>query len=145
MQNNEQVVHGALDFAELAQLGLAPEDICDFSVNSNPYGPSPSVAKALTQVRIEQYPDRQCLQLKQAFLQYEIALDAITPEMLLCGNGAADLIWAIARAYLSPNQKAAVVEPTFGEYRYASQATGAQIISFQTMLDNAFAPLGDGP
>ena len=50
MQNNEQVVHGALDFAELAQLGLAPEDICDFSVNSNPYGPSPSGAKALSSI-----------------------------------------------------------------------------------------------
>ena len=139
MQNNEQVVHGALDFAELAQLGLAPEDICDFSVNSNPYGPPPSVAKALAQVRIEQYPDRQCLQLRQALIQHEIQLDGIAQEMVLCGNGATDLIWAIARAYLSLGQKAAVIEPTFGEYRYASQATGAQVISFQTALDNTFA------
>lgn len=139
MQYDEQVVHGALNFAELAQLGLSPQDICDFSVNSNPYGPSPAVIASLAQVRIEQYPDRQCLQLKQALIKYEIELDTIPPEMVLCGNGAADLIWAIARAYLSPGQKAAIIEPTFGEYRYASQATGAQVISFQTALDNAFA------
>jgi hypothetical protein len=31
--------HGALDYAELEQLGLHPDEVTDFSVNSNPFGP----------------------------------------------------------------------------------------------------------
>ena len=29
-------VHGGLDYSELKKLGYAPEDVMDFSVNSNP-------------------------------------------------------------------------------------------------------------
>ena len=58
---NKAVVHGALDFAELENLDLDPADILDFSVNSNPYGPSPLAKAALAKVKIERYPDRECL------------------------------------------------------------------------------------
>jgi histidinol-phosphate aminotransferase len=139
MQSEIPVIHGAMDFAELAQYGLSPEEVCDFSVNVNPYGPSPLVAPALAQVPVERYPDRECLQLRQILLQHEIIEKHIAEDMLLCGNGTAELIWAIARAYLPPQQKAALLEPTFGEYRYATQATGAQVISLRTTLANAFA------
>ncbi len=52
-------IHGALDFAELDRLGLAPEAVLDFSVNGNPYGPSPYVREALAQVPYDRYPDRE--------------------------------------------------------------------------------------
>jgi histidinol-phosphate aminotransferase len=139
MQHERPLVHGALDFAELAHLGFSPEEVCDFSVNINPYGPSPLVAQALARIPVERYPDRECLQLRQTLLQHEIQEQHITEEMLLCGNGTAELIWAIARAYLSPQQKTAVLEPTFGEYRYAAQATGAQVIGLRATLANVFA------
>src|SRR5207244_3020361 len=56
-------IHGALDFAELDRLGLAPEVVLDFSVNGNPYGPSPQVREAMAQVAYERYPDREVLAL----------------------------------------------------------------------------------
>ena len=52
-------IHGALDFAELDRLALAPEAVLDFSVNGNPYGPSPRVREALAQVPYDRYPDRE--------------------------------------------------------------------------------------
>lgn len=68
----ERVIHGAIDYAELACLNLHPSEILDFSVNSNPYGPSPSVRAAIAQVPIERYPDRECWHLRQAIFQYEL-------------------------------------------------------------------------
>ncbi len=44
--------HGAFDYAELAEWGLCADDVLDFSVNSNPYGPSPSVRDALAHVSL---------------------------------------------------------------------------------------------
>ena len=40
-------IHGARDYGELAQLGLAPDAVIDFSANSNPYGPHPAVLAAV--------------------------------------------------------------------------------------------------
>src|SRR5438874_11319118 len=95
----ERVVHGAFDYGELAHLGLHPSDILDFSVNSNPYGPSSTVCEAIANVAIDRYPDRACLQLRQAILEYELLGMDVPFSSLLCGNGTTDLIWAIARAF----------------------------------------------
>ena len=61
--------HGALDYGELARLGLSPDEIIDFSVNSNPWGPSPEVRKTLQQVVIDRYPDREAIALRKALAE----------------------------------------------------------------------------
>ena len=115
-------IHGALDYGELAHLGLQPEEILDFSVNGNPYGPSPLVYQAIANVAIDRYPDRECLALRQAILDAELAEVDLPLSAVICGNGSSELIWTIARAYLAPAEKTAIIGPTFGEYRAASHA-----------------------
>jgi len=44
----DQVAHGAIDHAECAALGIAPEQVTDFSSNLNPFGPPSSVRAALS-------------------------------------------------------------------------------------------------
>lgn len=136
----EQVVHGAPDYAELARLGLRPDEIIDFSVNSNPYGPSPRVREAISHVAIERYPDRDSRQLREALVASELADLNLVPEALLCGNGSSELIWIIARAYLQPGQKTLLLGPTFGEYRAACQAAGATVIEVQARAEEQFEP-----
>lgn len=41
------VTHGALDEAELAQFGVRPDQVIDFSSNINPFGPPAAVLAAL--------------------------------------------------------------------------------------------------
>ncbi|GAC1584404.1 MAG: histidinol-phosphate transaminase [Ktedonobacteraceae bacterium] len=135
---NERVVHGALDYNELERLGLYPEEILDFSVNANPYGPSPHIREAMANVVIDRYPDRACRALRQTLLTYEVSSLPLSREAIVCGNGASELIWTIARTYLKPGLKAAIVGPTFGEYHAASVATGATVLEFQAHLANAF-------
>src|SRR5882762_2451659 len=102
-------IHGALDYGELARLGLQPEEILDFSVNGNPYGPSPRVYEAIASASVDRYPDRECLALRQAILDVELAEVGLPLSALVCGNGSSELIWAIVRAYLAPAEKTAII------------------------------------
>src|SRR5579884_1647436 len=124
----EQTVHGAFDYGELERLGLYPWEVLDFSVNVNPYGPSPQVREAVANTAIDRYPDRECLELRRAILEQELASSGLPLGSIVCGNGTTEIIWAIARAYLKPGLKAALLSPTFGEYRAACLGAGATVL-----------------
>jgi histidinol-phosphate aminotransferase len=125
------IAHGGIDYGEFARLGIDPATVIDFSVNGNPYGPSPYVRDALQHVDIARYPDRHCLALRRAILAGELADSGLTPDHLLCGNGTAELIWAIARALLAPGATAAIIGPTFGEYAPACRSVGARAVEIR--------------
>jgi histidinol-phosphate aminotransferase len=126
------IVHGGIDYAEFEHLGIEPGSVIDFSVNSNPYGPSPTVRAALQGIDIAHYPDRHCLALRRAIRAHELDDTECALDTILCGNGAAELIWAIARALLQPGDKAAIIGPTFGEYAAASTAAGATVTEYRS-------------
>jgi L-threonine-O-3-phosphate decarboxylase len=117
------VPHGAPDYAELERLGLDPEGVLDFSVNSNPYGPSPAVREAVDHVPLDRYPDRESLALRHALAE---RLD-VAPARIVAGNGTAELIWLVAIAFLQPKDRVLVVGPTFGEYGRTAALMGAQV------------------
>jgi len=126
--------HGAFDYGELEQLGLNPNDVLDFSVSSNPYGPSPAVRQALASVPLERYPDRECLALRRAVSEHW----DIPVEQVLVGNGSAELLWLAAIAYLRPNDTVMVLSPTFGEYERVANLMGARIVRWTAQRDQAF-------
>jgi L-threonine-O-3-phosphate decarboxylase len=128
------VTHGALDFAELELLGLAPQDVLDFSVNGNPYGPSPRVQEALTGVALERYPDREALALRRALAAH---LD-VPLEGILVGNGSVELLWLTALAFLRPDDAVLIVGPTFGEYARAAAIMGARLYTWTAQVEEAF-------
>ena len=136
----ERAVHGALDYGELERLGLHPWEVLDFSVNANPYGPSPRVREAVANAAIDRYPDRECLELRRAILDYELASRGLPLSSIVCGNGTTELIWAIARACLRPGLKAAMLGPTFSEYRVACLAAGATVVEFGAQASACFQP-----
>jgi histidinol-phosphate aminotransferase len=136
----ERPIHGAFDYAELETLGLLPQEVVDFSVNSNPYGPSPRVRKAIANIAIDRYPDRACLKLRRAILHHEMNTTNLTLDALVCGNGTAELIWTIASTYLKQGRKAAIVGPTFGEYSAASLMAGAILSEYHARLSEHFQP-----
>ena len=49
--------HGAIDFAELAEYGISPDEVIDFSVNSNPFGPTDKVLEAIRSAKVARYPE----------------------------------------------------------------------------------------
>ena len=87
----------------------------DFSSNVNPLGMPENVRKILvSSVDLwEKYPDCKCRELIKKLSVYE----NISPENIVCGNGADDLIFRIKYA-LNP-KKILICEPTFSEYERA--------------------------
>jgi threonine-phosphate decarboxylase len=110
--------HGG-DVYQLARtLGIAPGDLLDFSANINPLGFPPGVNDAVQEAleKIVHYPDRRCLELRQALA----AFHGLTPEQILVGNGSTELIYLAARA-LRP-KRGLIVTPAFSEYEQALNA-----------------------
>lgn len=127
-------IHGALDFAELHHLGLAPEAVLDFSMNGNPYGPSPLVREALAQVPYDRYPDREVLALRRVLAAH---LDVI-PDHILVGNGSTELVWLVALAFVRAGDAVLLVGPTFGEYTRAAVLMGARLRQYTTRPEEDF-------
>lgn len=136
MGTSNGVAHGALDHAELTQLGLRPEVLLDFSSNINPFGPPPGVRTALAVLDIASYPDRSCMRLRRALAERQVC----EPEALLPGNGANELIHLIALALLQPGDTVLVIGPTYGEYAHAARLMGAQVVVVQAHPESAFQP-----
>jgi len=115
--------HGSPDYAELRAMGIDPAVLIDFSVNTNPFGPSPRALAAFQSTNPACYPDREALDLRAALAQ----LNGVKTENVIAGNGAAELVWLVACALLEPGNTALVIGPSFGEYRRAACAAGARV------------------
>ncbi|MGN1137470.1 MAG: pyridoxal phosphate-dependent aminotransferase, partial [Oscillospiraceae bacterium] len=111
----------------------------DFSANLNPLGMPQSVKKALEKSipDWEKYPDPYCRRLTKKLSE----LESFPPENIVCGNGAADLIFRIVQA--AKPKKAIVCAPSFGEYTKALEQCGCEISTYQLAEENGFA-LDDG-
>lgn len=134
----EAVVHGAIGERELAPLGLRPEHVVDFSVNSNPLGPSPHVAAVLTEATaagvLARYPDDSAARLCAALAKrYGVGLDQV-----VAGNGSAELIWLLALAFVWRADPVAILGPTFGEYARAVQLMGGRVHEYHATRVRAF-------
>ncbi|MBA4698647.1 MAG: aminotransferase class I/II-fold pyridoxal phosphate-dependent enzyme [Ruminococcus sp.] len=99
------------------------EGMIDFSINVNPFGPSPSVIEAAYQAvkTIGAYPDSRCRKLRQAL---ESALQ-VPQNTLVFGNGAADLIFSLV--FSEKPRKALLTAPSFLEYAQALEAGGCEV------------------
>jgi len=126
--------HGGIDYAELETLGIAPQDILDFSTNLNPFGPPPGVMESLSEVDVSHYPDSEAYYLRCSLAE-NLGVKACN---LLVGSGSTELIRLVALAYFVPGDKVLIIEPTFGEYQVACQITGASLIKQQLSAQNGF-------
>ena len=111
----------------------------DFSVNTNPLGTPPAVMRAVeaSAGRLHQYPDPCCRALVAALAAYE----GVPEAYILCGCGAAELIFAYCAA-LRP-RRALELAPTFSEYAAALEAVGCQVERYALCPEDGFA-VGEG-
>ncbi len=106
----------------------------DFSANTNPLGTPESVRRAVMESAemLNQYPDPSCRDLVAALSEFEQA----PPEYLLCGCGAAELIFSFCTA-VKP-RKALELAPTFSEYSAALEAIGCRVERYPLEKENDF-------
>ena len=127
-----ELTHGG-DWAGFALAHGRPP--LDFSANISPLGVPPGVQAALRDAaaQADRYPDPLCRDLRAALADHE----GVPAERILCGNGAADLIF---RAVLARRpRRALVTAPTFAEYETALETVGCTVERFVLRAENSFA------
>lgn len=130
----EACYHGGPNYAELESHGLQPEEMLDFSSNTNPFGPPPGVREAVAEADISQYPDSHATELRRSLAsKWEIS-----PDNIIVGNGSTELLRLIALAYLEQDDSAVIIEPTFGEYEAACRLAGASVVKSAAKAENGF-------
>ena len=92
----------------------------DFSASISPLGVPEGVQRAVRDAaaRSDRYPDPKCRALRAALSEAE----GVPIDRILCGNGAADLIYRIA--FAARPRTGAVLDPSFSEYAAALSAAG---------------------
>ena len=127
-----ELVHGGDWAGYRAEFG---RDALDFSANVSPLGLPVGVAAAITAAlpTADRYPDPLCRELRAKLTTAE----GVPAEQILCGNGAADLIFRLVLA-LRP-RRALLPAPTFAEYAAALDTVGCTITRFMLDEVNDFA------
>ncbi len=97
--------------------------ILDFSSNMNPDGMPEKVRTAIADSAADAgvYPDPYCSELRKKISEAE----NVPYGSIICGNGAAELIYSYAYCLLK-DRPALVVCPTFSEYGTALKAAGIE-------------------
>ena len=115
-----ELVHGGDWAGYRARFG---HDALDFSANVSPLGLPQGVADAIVAAlpTADRYPDPLCRELRTALSRAE----QLPEPWILCGNGAADLIYRLVWA-LKP-RCALLPAPTFAEYAAALESVGCEV------------------
>lgn len=125
------LIHGGDVYSARQKMKQEP---LDFSANINPMGMPPGAVRAAADAlqQCTQYPDPLCRELRAALAAYE----GIPAEQIVCGNGAADLIFRIIAA--THPQRALLLEPTFAEYEQALRSMDCSIAYFPLQESEGF-------
>lgn len=126
--------HGGNIYEVASALGLAMEEILDFSANINPLGIPESLKAAIVDNIhiIERYPDPEYGGLVKAIADYH----GVDQQWIAVGNGATELIFALAASLNSKNSL--ILAPTFSEYERALLKAKSEVHYYYLKEENDF-------
>jgi histidinol-phosphate aminotransferase len=116
--------HGGLDYRALKEAGVSPDEVLDFSVCTNPFGPSPAVLEAVAKADVARYPDSAAWALRERLATHH----GLHPEQVLVTSGASQAIWLVALSLAERGRHSLILGPTFAEYAYACQLAGGRVL-----------------
>lgn len=118
----------------------------DFSVNTNPFGMPEEVREALKShtEEAQRYPDPEYRDLREAIAKAQRRSSApaeggcipgVKREQVLVGNGASELIMAVAHTFAG--ERILLQQPVFGGYERAFAVCGCEVFRTETGEDLA--------
>ena len=129
--------HGGDVVRLAARAGCGPDQLVDFSVNVNPLGPPPWLAReaALALDHVERYPEPRASGLVLAASQ----LYRVPPSQIVPGNGASELLLA-AVAHLADQgvSRAVIPVPAYVDYARACELHGLRVQEIRLSPDDGF-------
>jgi histidinol-phosphate aminotransferase len=121
--------HPGVSPETLLELGLAASDLLDLATGVNPYGPPQRVLEAARNAVLTDYPDPTA-----SAARAEVAERfATTPDAVVLGNGASELLWSCARVLLVPGATLLAIEPGYPEFSVAARQLGARIVRWRSV------------
>ena len=108
--------------------------LIDLSSNENPYGPSPQALEAMTRCQSVacRYPD----EAEQRVVEAIARLHDVAPERVVLGCGSSEILRLSDAAFLGPDRRLVVAEPTFEAVLQYAKVTKAEAVKLP--LDSAF-------
>lgn len=109
--------------------------LLDYSSNMNPAGMPQQVREAVlaSADSCSRYPDPYCRELRKRISE----ADRVPEDRVICGNGAAELIYSYAYC-LPKDRPALIVSPTFSEYGDALRAAGVSTAGYMLREEDGF-------
>lgn len=113
----------------LRPVKLLPKDpthLVLLNSNENPYGPAPAALEALVEAHpvVMRYPDYWADLLRERLA----AFHGVAPESVVVTCGSTELLKLCAMAFLGPNKRLVLAEPTFEAIVHYARLTGAEIV-----------------
>lgn len=106
--------------------GVPLDKVAKLDANENPYGPSPSLAKALAdQKGYSIYPDPLQRNVREALAAYTNT----TPDRVIAGAGCDELIDLLVRLIVGPRDSVIDLPPTFGMYAVATHLEAGNVVT----------------
>ena len=127
-----------------AMAGYAPGeqpkmlDLVKLNTNENPFPPSPAVLGTLESfdgTQLRRYPDPMADSLCSAIA----AINGVTRNMVVAGNGSDDILTMTFRAFTAPDKPVAIMEPTYSLYPVLAAMQEAPVIKIKLDENNNFA------
>ena len=133
----EPYVWEAANHEIAARYGLRERDVLRFDMNTAPL-PPPSLgavlARAAEEPLVNEYFDGSYAAMAAAIADYT----AYSPEHLVIGAGADEVIDVLTKTFIDPGDLVAIPSPTYSLYRICAQTMGATIRALPATPDLQF-------
>jgi len=113
----------------LLRLGLAADEVLDLCSALNPYGPPQRLLDVARAASLTAYPDPTGLLARTRVA----ARFATSPERVVLGSGAAELLWSCARVLVEPGATVLAIEPSYPEFGVAARQRGARVVQWRSV------------
>ena len=103
--------------------GIPVEDVVKLNGNENPYGPSPTAARAVAETEMHIYPDPFQRKLRASLSDYT----GFASERIIAGAGSDELIDLLFRLFIEPGDAILDCDPTFAMYSFCARVAGGEL------------------
>ncbi|PID76470.1 MAG: histidinol-phosphate transaminase [Deltaproteobacteria bacterium] len=118
------------------RLGMPEAEIIKLDANENPYGAAAEVLDALGRAKyLSIYPDPAQKSVRQKIAEYA----GCTPQNIVAGAGADELIDLLCRLVLNPGDKVLTFTPTFSYYRHVVELNSGIMVEKSREADYSIA------
>lgn len=100
--------------------------IINLSFNESPFGPSPTVARAIENAakNANRYGDPSCEPLRQALSRQ----NDIDPDRIICSNGSEEILDIIGRVFAEPGDEILISQYGYIQFSIVANRVGAKLV-----------------